>query len=173
MSGRLRFLSRFAVQTAPQLHNPVSVPGSPPAFIVSSRAPTTHIGWGTENLAPIQRLVNLLNQALYILSEGKLNFTLLFDAHFLTDLSEYSYLVMFLNSLGSFIYRQLLTHLGHKFTEEISSEQKQAIVNRMLTMLQNPSLLDGPINKFLYGKIGGDLKTLLENAIRLIKTTKI
>ena len=179
MNGRLRTLLRLA-QAAPAAPatpaanaaqtTPTAVPGSPRPFDPASVSPTMVLGWGANNLNFIRQLVNVLNQAIFITSNGKLDFARLYDQSFGIDTSAYTPLVSALANLGKLIFRRMIKNNGYDFVAAVPTANRTQTISVLTSQIQSPAIPDGAINSTLYGKVGGNLRTVLLDIVRQIKT---
>jgi hypothetical protein len=178
MHGRLRTLFRLA-QAAPAAPTtpaasaaqttPTTVSGSPRPFDPASVSPTLVLGWGANNLNFIRRLVSILSQAIFIASNGKLDYSRLYDQSFGIDASAYSPLVGALAEIGKLVFRTMIKNNGYDFTAVLPTANRTRVVNMLTAKIQAPAIPDGAINPTLYGKIGGNLRTVLLDIVRQIK----
>jgi hypothetical protein len=183
MNGRLRTLFRLAQAATPAAPaapsspastatstTPTVVSGSPRPFDPATVSPTLVLGWGANNLNFIRQLVNALNQAIYITSNGKLDFARLYDQSFGIDTSAYTPLVSALANLGKLVFRRMIKNNGYDFAAPVPTANRMQTVSILTNQIQSPAIPDGAINATLYSKVGGNIRTVLLDIVRQIKT---
>ena len=161
-----------AQQAAPVPANtttgPTTVAGSPTTFDPFQFFPTMTVGWGANNATPIRRLSNVLNNALYVLSNGGLDINRMRANNFMVDVSKYPDVVLrgVIRYIGQ-VYRFLFTNFGQAFTGPVQDKTHRIqVLKNVLITFQIP---DGGINQFLNNKIGGNLKPIIIDTLSLIK----
>ena len=161
-----------AQQSAPVPANtktgPTTVAGSPTPFDPFQYFPTIMTGWGANNVAPIRRLSNVLNMAIFVLSNGGLDLNRLRSSNFVVDISKYPDVVLRgLIKYALQVHRLIYSNYGAPYKAVITDKlaRVQALKN-FLTTFQIP---DGSINNFLGSKLGGGLKAIILTTLSLIK----
>ncbi len=160
---RLKLLNKIAQEAK-------SVSGSPIDFDITTKYPTTILGLTAKNIAPLNKVGDLLNNALYYLSDGEkdlewmksVNFNFDTSAAFSIDLKN----VMIFSKL---LYHNLMTNLGVDFKEQLPANEIANRVRILSTSQPLTSLSSSNLSGQLSSKIGGNLKTLILQALTQIK----
>ena len=170
---RKRVLSKLSQNidnlSATEVSKNKSVSGSPTSFIATNYYPNI-ITWFTDRNVPIiNSLTDILNQALYYLSDGKIQLSLLYSNGFSypTD----NIISMDLKNIIGFIkqlYNEIYINNGSKNIVKLSPDQ---ISNKIKLLQSNQYLnnLSSNISGQLSSKIGGNLKTIINNYLYSIK----
>lgn len=168
MTFRSRMFQALA-QAATKAPTP-TISGRPTQVIVSSLFPSVITGWGANNLAYIQGIVNALNNALFYLSNGELDFNKLRLVSFQSDPSGIpdQYLLAVVR-FAKTIFDTMLMNGANIFKAPITPQDKGARILRLETALSSSNIPDGSINPQLTTHIGGNLKTILTNTLHNIK----
>jgi hypothetical protein len=170
--ARIDILNKIAQTALPQdttTPNTV-VSGSPPSFIASNFYPSMVVGLQTKNVPWVNSLANILNIALYYSSGGKINMSWLRQTNFnfATDQSPSADLRNILN-FSKIVYNQLFTDHGANFQAAQSPEQ---IAERIRILSNSPffnNLTQVSPTGQLASKIGGNLKTIINDYLLQIK----
>ena len=172
---RLKILNKIAqaalptnLPTAATSNNPVT--GSPPAFNASDYYPSIIIGYTSKNMPWINGLMNLLNTSLFYTSSGKVHLPWMRSVNFNfgTDQVPSVDLKNIMN-FTKLVYNQILTNLGQAYQQPLTPQQIAEKI-RILTASQPFNNLSqvNPSGQ-LSTKIGGNLKTLINNYLLQIK----
>lgn len=151
--------------------NPVeeTIAGSPRSVDINSFPNQINLGWGINNVPLIQRLVDLLNNALFYLSSGEIDFNKMKQQNFIIDQSKYysnlKYIVLFSKS----VYNNILSNMGAKFTVALSADEKQNIIDNLKGDTTFVSISDSGLNSVLPTKIGGNFKSIALQILSNIK----
>ena len=170
---RLKLLQRLA-QNNTTLNNPPTINGSPAPFDVDTYFPSVRKGWGNVNIVWIQNILNALNWTVYVLSAQQFDLNKFRQSYFIptvTNIPDKTLLPIV--RFSTLVYNKLLTPTGgsSQFNEELDDQEKQKRKSTLLQAITSPMTLipDGAINVNLQGKIGGNLKEVLTNAITQLK----
>lgn len=150
--------------------DPTTISGTPSGINVSSLFPSIITAWSTDNLESIQDIVDTLNQAIFILSAGQLDFNKLRVQQFNVDTSKYPDRI--LKNTVKFtivVYNNMLTNNGAAFSKELTAEERKIIIGKIKGSLQADEMPDGGISQELVNKIGGNLKTKISSSLDMIK----
>lgn len=155
IKGRIKLINRMAQVTQTKQPGPTSVAGNPMAVDVVSLFTDVPKVWGFNNISKIQQIINIINQAIYVLSDAQIDFNQLRLAYFNIDTSKYSNIVLqAIIRLASVIYMQMLTDKTKQRTQPLSSQEKQQIIAHISQSLNVSAIPDGSINNFLQTKVG-------------------
>jgi hypothetical protein len=156
--------------TTDEVNKNKSVAGSPPSFVASSAYPTLVQGLGTNNVPWVNRLSNVLNNALYYSSNGQVNLNTMKSNNFNAGITQVpSEDLKKIMSFCKVVYNYLYTDLGQNFKQLLSPEQ---IADKVKIVNSSPSLTNLPTvvsSGQLATKIGGNLKTIIQNYLLQIK----
>lgn len=143
-----------------------TVSGSPPNFIASNYYPSIIIAFNSRNTSIINGLSNIINQALYYNSNGKIHLPWMYNMNFNFDSSiAPSVDLKNIMNFSKNMYQQLFSNLN----KPLSINE---IYQRVLALKNSSALVNLPgtsTSSQLYTKIGGDLKTLINNYLLQIK----
>lgn len=169
---RITILAKIAQTALPQdttTPNTV-VSGSPPTFIASNFYPSMMVGLQAKNVPWVNGLANILNTALYYTSGGKVHMPWLRQTNFnfATDQAPSADLRNILN-FSKLVYNQLFTNHGANFEQALIPEQ----IAERIRILANSSFFNNlsqvnPTGQ-LASKIGGNLKTIINDYLLQIK----
>jgi hypothetical protein len=168
---RIKILKKIAQTAVPAAANQstTTVAGSPQTFIASDYYPTV-LAFSAKDAVIINDLSNVLNNALYYSSNGKIHLQWMKSVNFNFDMSNTP--SADLHNLMGFtkqVYLQLYTNNGQLDKKALSAQE---IINRLNSLkysqyLNNMSATS--TNSQLDTKIGGNLKTLINNYLLQIK----
>lgn len=142
-----------------------SVSGSPPTFIATSYYPSYILAFSTKNIPIINGLSDVLNQALYYSSNGKVHLPWMRSVNFnITTSNIPSIDLRNLMEFSKQIYNQLYTNLGATYTKPLTKEEITSKVNLLrnsnyLNNLSSTNVISGQLGS----KLGGNLKTIIHN----------
>lgn len=147
-----------------------SVSGSPRSFNIATAYPTTTLGLGSKNIPALVKLGDLLNNALYYSSNGEKDLQWMKSINFNADTSgamsvDLKNIILFCNLL----YHNLMTNLGVDFKQQLSTDDIANRVRLLSTSQPLTSLSSTNTTSQLNSKIGGNLKTLILDALTQIK----
>lgn len=158
VKDRRKLIERIAQTAQPGVP---SISGSPSSVDIATFFPAVTRVWGANNLSKIQSLINALNNAIYVLSAGQMDFNTLRVQYFITDASKFPDPVLTaIIRLAQVIYNRMLTNHAKQRIEPISIMEKQQILTQIKQMLNVSAIPDGGINNFLATKIGNFKETL-------------
>lgn len=173
---RNRILSKMA-QLEPPSNLPTeevtetkTVSGSPSYFDIVQYYPTIITAFGSQNMNWITKLVNVVNQALFYTSDGQIQFKWMENAsyNFGTD-SVPSVDLKNLMGFSKQIYSNLFTTNGAEYKRALTPEE---IANKVQTLKSSSHLSNlsqsSPMGQ-LRSKLGGDVKTLINDILLQIK----
>ena len=147
-----------------------SVAGTPPSFTASSAYPSLVVGFGAKNVPWINGLSNILNDALYYTSNGQVYLQWLKSNNFGPGVSQVpSQDLKNIMTLSKVIYTYIYTNLGQDYKQALTSEEISQKINYIKSQ---ESLNNLPtVNPFgqLNTKLGGNLKTIIQNYLLQIK----
>jgi hypothetical protein len=147
-----------------------SVAGAPPSFTASSAYPSLVIGFNTKNVPWINGLSNVLNDALYYTSNGQVNLQWMKTNNFGAGISQIpSQDLKNIMAFCKLMYTYVYTNLGQEFKQALTSEQ---IAEKINYIKSQPSLNNLPSSNTsgqLTTKLGGNLKTIIQNYLLQIK----
>lgn len=158
-----------AAPVAPNLKSgPTTVSGSPSPFDPFAYFPTMMVGWGAPNVEPIRRISNVLNNALYILSNGALDINRLRANNFVVDVSQYPDIVLRgIINYSLQVFKSVYSNNTIPFKAPITNKpQRIQALKNLLTTFQIP---DGGINGLLQNRIGGNFKLIILDTLDNIK----
>lgn len=143
-----------------------TVSGSPPNFVASNYYPLLVKVFNSRNVTIINNLANVINQALYYTSNGKIHLPWMYNTNFNFDSSivpstELKNLMNFSKAMSQYFFYNL--------TDTLSAQE---VTDKVKLLLNNQSLLTLPqtsTSSQLTTKIGGDLKTIIKNYLLQIK----
>lgn len=169
---RLAILKKIAQTALPQDTTTPStvVSGSPPSFIASNFYPSMMVGLQSKNVPWVNGLANILNTALYYTSGGKVHMPWLRQTNFnfATDQAPSVDLRNIL-SFSKLVYNQLFSDHGAAFEVALSPEQ---LADRIRILSNSPffnNLSQVSNTGQLASKIGGNLKTIINDYLLQIK----
>jgi hypothetical protein len=170
--GRKKIIERIAQQaatTAPAITGPTSVPGSPSSVPINTFFPSVSIAWGANNIDKIGNIVNILNQAIFVLSNGQMDFNTLRVAYFNVDLSKYpDQTLRAIIALSQVIYTRMLSNRGQPFRQALSPIIRQQTIMLIERSLNVSSIPAGGINQYLQTKVG-NFKEVMGSILATIK----
>ena len=147
-----------------------TVAGSPPSFVASNAYPTIIQGFGAANVPWINNLSNVLNDSLYYSSNGQVHLNWMKSNNFNFGTTQIpSDDLKKIMSFCKVVYSHLYTNLGQNFKQPLNQAQIAEIVKFVNS---NPALNSLPTvvsNGQLASKIGGNLKTIIQNYLLQIK----
>jgi len=164
MSIRTKILKKISQANPPKSENI----GDPPDVSVSL-FPTLVLGWGSNNTAHIQKILDVINISIHILSNAKTDLDKMRQQSFATDVSSYHATVRDLLLLSKEIYQNILTNDGDQYKLALTPEIKASIINNIKNSTQFRNIPDGPLASTLAPKIGGNLKSILSSTFSNIK----
>jgi len=173
MNIRLKTLQKIAQTTTPTDSTttpPTTQPvaGNPTSVSVSM-FPTVDLGWGSNNISYIQKIIDTLNVAMYQLSNTRIDFNKLKQQNFNVDASAYVAALKGMVALSQQIYQTILTNNGTLYKAALTPEQKKALIDGIKGSTAFGTIPDGGITPVLPNKIGGNFKTIILNALQNIK----
>lgn len=161
MSINLQILNKIAEESM--------VTTSPPDFSVISYYNTIVVGFGSQNAAIINKLFDLINSALFYISNGKYDLQWMKSQNFNFGTSAIS--LPELRNLMNFtkiIFYYLLNN-GQQFKNKLTNEAIQYRVDKVLSSNELKSLPTNLTSKKVQEKIGGSLKTMINNYLTLVR----
>lgn len=172
--GRLKLLLKIAQETTtpdPTAQDgPTNVSGNPSDVDLVTYFPSVSLAWGAQNLSSIQRVINILNQSIYILSNGQMDFNKLRVQYFNVDTSKYPDATLRAAVVFSqLLYSKVLTNKGQPFTIALQPQDKATVISFLTQNINSSNIPAGPVNNFLRTKIGGNLKENIVGALATIK----
>lgn len=171
--GRIKLIERIAQTAAPAASTVQSgvpsVTGSPTTVDIATFFPAVTKVWGSTNLAKIQTIINAINNAIYVLSGGQMDFNTLRVQYFITDTSKYPDQVLTaIIRLAQVVYNRMLTDHAQNRVTILSPEEKSQIIIQIQRMLNTSTIPDGAINTFLQTKVG-NFKEVLNSILATIR----
>jgi len=173
--GRFNILKKIAQGAINQMvtdevNKNKSVAGSPTSFTATNAYPTIIQGFGANNISWINGLSNVLNDALYYTSNGQIDLNWMKSNNFNAGSSQVpSEDLKKIIAFCKAVYNYLYTNLGQNFTHLLPKDQ---ILEKVKILTNNQSLINLPTvtnNGQLRTKIGGNLKTIIQNYLLQIK----
>lgn len=175
-SLRHRILSKFAQMEAPEnlpteeVTQTKTVSGTPSHFDIVQYYPTIITAFGFQNMNWITKLVDVVNQALFYTSDGKIQFKWMENNSF--NFSSDGVPSTDLRNLMGFtkqIHDNLFTNNGAEYKQALNSEE----IKKKIQTLKSSSFLSNlsqsnPMGQ-LKSKLGGDVKTLINDILLQIK----
>ena len=147
-----------------------TVSGSPTDCSIVSYFQSAPKAWGANNLNYMQSIVNYLNNGIYVLSQGQMDFNNLRVQNFNVDTSKYPDRVLKnIVIFSKLVYNVMLTDNGKDFAVQLTPETKGQKLKQLNGAVTTGGIPDGVINQFLSTKIGGNLKDLLVSNLSNIK----
>lgn len=145
------------------------ISGSPTNVDINSFPNKIIFAWGNNNHTAIQKLIDLLNDTLFYLTSGQIDFYKMKNSGFITDISQYHSELKFIILLSKIIYNNILSNLGQAFENKLTSEEKKEIIDKIKSDVSLDSIPNSGINSILQNKIGGNFKSLILNILSSIK----
>lgn len=173
--ARIKILKRIAQTALPTnlptdatANNPVT--GSPPSFNATDYYPSITIGFTSKNVPWINGLVNLLNTSLFYASAGKVHIPWMRSVNFNfgTDQAPSVDLRNIMN-FTKLVYNQIFTNLGQAYQQPLNPQQIAEKKRILLSSQAFNNLSQVNPSSQLSTKIGGNLKTLINNYLLQIK----
>lgn len=173
---RLRLLKKLAQTNVPantvtdSVAATTPVSGSPPVFSASGYYPTINLGFQAKNVPIINGLANILNTALYYTSNGQVSLPWMrgVNFNFSSDQSPSVDLKNIMN-FSKLVYNQLFTNLGDNYRQQLTPEQIAEKIQVLKSSAPLNNLSPNIQNTQLSSKIGGNLKTIINNYLLQIK----
>lgn len=175
MSQRILKLAEYfqyklsQIKTPQDSVKPTTVSGSPQAFIASDYYPIV-LAFTAKNAVIINSLSNILNNALYYSSNGKIHLQWMKSVNFNFDMSNTP--SADLRNLMGFtkqVYLQIFTNNGQLDKKALTAQE---IANRLNPLKYSQYLSNMSAtgtNSQLNTKIGGNVRTLINNYLLQIK----
>ncbi len=166
MNRRLR---KYFLEKIAQTTSATSISGSPPEFIAPNYYPIV-LAFSTRNTYLINNLTNIINQALYYTSNGKIQLQWMKNQNFNFDTSGQSNInLKNLMGFAKMMFNTIFTNNGAKYIKQLSPQE----INDKVNILKSSTFLNllsatNPIGQ-LASKIGGNVKTLINNTLNQIK----
>lgn len=172
---RTRILTKLAQTNVPnnlptsQITQTKTISGSPPSFTATDYYPIS-LAFFSKNANIINTLSNILNQALYYSSDGKIHLQWMHSVNFNFDTSNIP--SVDLKNLMNFtkqVYNQLYTNNGKLDNKQLSAQEiKDRVTPLQLSQYISNLSSTNPIGQ-LSSKIGGNIKTFINNYLYQIK----
>ena len=173
---RRRILNKMAQMEPPanlpidEATKPKVVSGSPNAFNITEYYPGLENAFGGTNFNWIKRLVDIINQALYYTSDGKIELKWMQNNNFSFDTSSvYSVDLKNLMGFAKQLHDYILTNNGKKDAQPLNSID----ISKRIAPLKSSNFISNlstsnPMGQ-LQSKIGGNVKTLINDILAQIK----
>lgn len=143
-----------------------TVSGSPTPFIATDYYPNIILAFSSNNATIINKLIDVINMALYYTSNGKVDFQWMKSNNFNFTTSDIpSVDLKNLMNFSKEIYSQIFSSNRQKLNPEEISQKINLLKNSKA--LQNISSTN-PVGQ-LSGKIGGNIKVVINNYLLQIK----
>lgn len=155
ISFRLKLLKKIAAGNAPD----VSI----------NYFPSVIKAWEQNNVTFIKNIIDILNDSIYSLTDGKTDFSKLKQQNFSIDISQFNSPIKNIVAWAIEFYSNMLSNDGKDFDAKLEKEQRVDIVNKLKQNQLFTSIPDGGINQELSSKIGGNFKTMILNELNAIK----
>lgn len=176
MSKTLRFkiLEKFS-QTTPNVPTDAvakttSVSGSPPAFNVIDYYPSIITGFQSKNVPWIVGLSNLLNTSMYYSSNGKVTLPWMRSNNFNFGTDQIPALELRnLMNFTKLVYNELFTNLGQPYNNQLTSGQIIDKIHKLNSSQFLNNLSSVQPGGQLATKVGGNVKTLIQNYLFQIR----
>lgn len=170
----LKLAQTAAPATTPATTTAPTVSGNPTPVSVNSLPSRVVVGWGSENVNRIQRIVNALNQAIYAISAGQSDFNTFRQNYFASSATNVPDAVLLpIIRYSGWLYNRMLTPGGGTtvFQRPLTREQKSAIIKFLQSAMNQPltKIPDGGLNPSLQAKIGGNLRDVIWDALLTIE----
>lgn len=173
---RRRILEKLAQMNAPdnlpteEAAKIKPVAGSPPSFMPANYYPTMTEAWGTRNLSIINDLTDAVNQGLYYTSDGKVHLPWMKGVNF--NFGTDNVPSVDLKNIMGFakqLHQLVFTNNGEDFQKALTSQEiaKKIAPLKTSQFISNLSTTN-PMGQ-LSAKIGGNIKTIINNLLSLIK----
>jgi len=173
---RRRVLEKLAQMSAPnnlpteEAAKAKPVAGSPPDFAPENFYPTMIRGFGFRNTNIINSLSDALNQGLYFNSDGKVNLSWMRSVNF--NFGTDNVPSVDLKNLMGFakqLHKSVYTNNGEDFKKALTSEEIAKIVAPLKTSTFISNLSNtNPVGQ-LSAKLGGNIKTIINNYLLQIQ----
>lgn len=146
------------------------VAGSPPAFAPANYYPTMTKAFGARNITIINQLTDALNQGLYFTSDGKVHLPWMKGVNF--NYGTDNVPSVDLKNLMGFakqLYQSVFTNHGEDFKQALTSAE----IAKIMAILKSSSFISSlsgtnPMGQ-LSSKIGGNIKTIINNLLLQIQ----
>lgn len=173
--ARLKILNKIAQAVLPtdlptdaMATKPVT--GSPPSFNATDFYPGITAGFQAKNVPWINGLANLLNSSLYYSSAGKVHLPWMRSVNFNFGADQApSVDLKNIMNFTKLVYNQLFTNLGQNYQQPLTPEQIAEKVRLLRASQPYNNLSQTNPTGQLATKIGGNLKTLINNYLLQIK----
>lgn len=166
MKTRLKILKRIA-QATTTAEAPVA--GSPREVALTSFPTNVVTGWEANNVSQIQELIDTLNQSLFYLSNGDVDFDKLKQLGFNIDQSKYQDEIKKIVLFSKQVYQTVLSDNGVGFKEKLNPAEKKQIIDKLKSDTNLTSMPDSGLNTILPGKIGGNYKSVILQILNNIR----
>lgn len=173
---RNRILNKMAQATPPpnlpseEVAKTKTVSGAPPYFDIVQYYPTIITAFGSQNMNWITKLIDVVNQALFYTSDGKIQFKWMENNNFNFGIdSAPSPDLKNLMGFSKQIRDNIFTTNGAKHERKLTSEE----IAKKIQILKSSSFLSNLSQTSSMGqlksKLGGDAKTLIKDILLQIK----
>ena len=171
---RKRFLEKLAQATptglpTDQQTTSTTISGSPPAFSATQLYPGIIAAFQAKNAVFINNLANLINNALFYDSGGKVNLLWARNVNFVFETDVPSDSLRFLMLFSKLIFNNLFTNGGTPYLKQLSADEIKYKINLLNNSQPLNSLPVTAAGSQLYIKIGGNLKELVKSILLQIK----
>lgn len=170
----MKILRKIAQTAAPSTNTDgvsqaTTVSGSPQSFVATNYYPLI-LAFSAKNAPIINGLSNILNNALYYSSDGKIDLQWMKSVNFNFDTSNTpSVDLKNLMGFAKQVYLQIYTNNGQLDNRELSPQEIANRINPLKTSQYLGSMSASGTNSQLSAKIGGNLRTLINNYLLQIK----
>lgn len=147
-----------------------TVSGAPSYFDVVQYYPTIITAFNSQNMGWIHQLINIVNQSLFYTSDGQIQFKWMQNNNF--NVGTDSTPSVDLRNLMGFskqIYSNLFTNNGAKYERPLTAEEIANKVQALKSSSYLSSLSQSNPMGQLQSKLGGNVKTLINDTLLQIK----
>lgn len=174
--ARLKILNKIAQTTVPTnlptdaVANTQPVTGSPPPFNASDFYPSLRIGFQAKNVPWINGLANLLNSAMFYSSGGKVHLPWMRSVNFNFGSDQVpSVDLKNIMNFSKLVYNQLFTNLGQAYQQPLTPQQVAEKIQILHSSQAFNNLSTTSPTSQVATKIGGNVKTLINDYLLQIK----
>jgi len=146
------------------------VSGSPPSFVATNWYPSIITAFQTKNTGLINRLSNLINDALFYASDGKVHLPWMRSVNFMFGVDQAPSIdLKNLMIFSKLLYNNIFTNLGQAYTQPLNTDQIKEKIDKLTQSTQFNNLTQTGASSQLSTKIGGNLKELIRNNLLQIR----
>ena len=168
---RLRLLKKISQVTDETEEVTKEVEGAPDSFSPLSFYPSMAKGFSPQNLNFIKEICDTVNEAMYYLSDGKRDLTLLRSNNFNITTSEPDIMVRNLIAFAKQLYNILFINSKNQNKQYTKLLEKEELQDKIDLLKNSPVLVSLPSTNppQLKSKFSSPIKTIILNHLNMIK----